>query len=74
MVDPFFISRASTFDHQSSKTLKEWTANQSTAARAQGAKFARVSSNPETGEVVYEAWHEENPETGAVRWTEKLDG
>ena len=58
MVDPFFISRCSTFDHQSSKTLKEWTANQSNAARAQGRGCPHVSSNPETGEVVYEAWHE----------------
>ena len=71
MVEPFFISRGSTFDHQSSKTLKEWTANQSNDARARGAKYGRVTCHPATGEVVYEAWLEENPEDlGAPRWTE----
>lgn len=73
MTDPFFVSRGSVFDHQSSKTLKEWTTGQSAAARERGAKYGRVSTHPQTGEVVYEAWTEENPETGEPRWTEKLD-
>jgi hypothetical protein len=73
MVEPFFISRCSTFDHQSSATLKAWTMNQSGEARQLGAKFGRVSTHPHTGEVVYEAWKEQNPETGAPRWAQRED-
>jgi len=56
--------------HQSSQTLKAWTSNTADAAKAQGAKFGRVSTNPATGEVVFEAWTEENPtDPGAPRWS-----
>lgn len=71
MTEPFFIARGHTKEHKKSSTLKEWTANTATAAKAQGAKFGRVSTNPATGEVVFEAWIEENPaDPGPPRWSD----
>ncbi len=70
MSEPFFIARSRTGEHKSSATLKTWTADTASAAKAQGAKFGRVSTNTATGEVVFEAWTEEKPDTGPPRWTE----
>ena len=71
MDEPFFISRGSVAQHKSSHDLKAWTSNTAAEAKARGAKFGRVSTNPATGEVVFEAWTEEHPDTGPPRWTEK---
>lgn len=70
MAEPFFIARSHLGVYKSSAMLKAWTSNTSTEAKAQGAKFGRVSTNPATGEVVFEAWTEENPaDPGEPRWT-----
>lgn len=72
MTEPFFISRTHAKDHKSSQLLKAWTANTADTAKAQGAKYGRVNTHPVTGEVVFEAWHEDNPANpGAPRWTEQ---
>lgn len=70
MTEPFFISRNNVRLHKSSQSLKAWTSNAAAAAKEQGAKFGRVSTNPASGEVVFEAWTEENPvDPGEPRWT-----
>jgi len=69
MSEPFYIARDNVRLHKSSQTLKAWASNSADIARGQGAKFGRVSTNPATGEVVFEAWTEENPVTGEPRWT-----
>jgi hypothetical protein len=71
MDEPFFISRANVADYKSSRDLKAWTLN--TSAKAKGAKFSRVTTNPATGEVVFEAWTEEHPDTGPPRWSRAED-
>jgi hypothetical protein len=74
MVEPFYILRTNVRSFQSHIPLKAWTANASNEARAQGAKYGRVSTHPSTGEVVFEAWKEEHPETGEPRWQETVNG
>lgn len=75
MTEPFFIARGNAKDHKSSQSLKVWTSNTANEAKVQGAKYGRVSTHPETGEVVFEAWKEENPsDPGAPRWTEQKNG
>lgn len=68
MSEPFYIARDHVRAHKTHVTLKAWGMSQADLARGRGAKFSRISTNPITGEVVFEAWMDEHPDPGAPRW------
>jgi hypothetical protein len=73
MTEPFFIAYTHTGEFKSSVKLQEWTASQSELARGKGAKYARVSTNVATGDVVYEAWQAADvSDPGEPRWPKEM--
>lgn len=70
MSKPFMIIQVDLREFDSSKEREAWIRANADAAREQGAQHARVTLGDgiDMDWLLFEAWHEKNPEEGSPRF------